>query len=386
VRLSTIPRVAALIGWAIAGTSGTTVAAEASPPATVRAHLEIVAAADCATFAAIAARVGERSTRIRFVDALTEVPALRGRIGPSKGAGVFAELTVVQPTGRQSRRHLTARTCEEATDALALLIAMTLDPAAALRAVPEPANDASKLEPRAATTESSTNAAAHASPTPSSTGPTSGQTPSSSVTTPVGRNNVAAPAEVNAAAERPASATSEAVPTPTVRSGSLGILGAGTTGPVPGTLLGLGVYGFVAFDGVSPVSLALRATAAHHWRSGVSAAGGVADFALDVAALDLCALRLSLGPVTSRACVAGRLGRLSASGSATYDAQSHGRWFASAGGAALVTAALPGAFEIAAEAELGWSLTRDEFAFNPQVFYRTQPLTRTLGLGIGRHF
>jgi len=170
------------------------------------------------------------------------------------------------------------------------------------------------------------------------------------------------------------------------RSGGIGLVGVGMTGPAPRALIGLGAYGFMAFDRASPLSLALRVTAAHHGHNGIQENGGTADFSLDVVGLDVCGLRMRTGPITARACAAGRLGRLSASGSNTYDAQSHGRFFASAGGAALVTAVLPAAFEITAEAELAWALTRDEFAFNPQVFYRTQPITLTLGLGIGRHF
>ena len=158
------------------------------------------------------------------------------------------------------------------------------------------------------------------------------------------------------------------------------------TGPTPRAMFGLGLYGFIAFDRASMLSLALRVTAARRWRNGIRETGGIADFSLDVGGLDICAFRLSAGTVTSRACAAGRLGRLAASGSATYDAQSHARFFASAGGSALLMVQLPAALEFAAEAELGWALTRDEFAFNPQVFYRTQPLVFTLGLGIGRRF
>lgn len=350
-------RIAPVIGFMFAGTPGATQAAEAPPAALVRAHLEISADADCVTFASVAARVAERSNRIAFVESAADIPGLRGKIRRIAGTSgsVLADLTVVQPTGRQSSRQLTAPTCEEAAEALALLVVMTLDPSVALHAQSEP-QDADN-----ATREGS------AARPPSPARPASTEKP--------GDSDSAAPA---------ADTISRSLPTGL--SGSLGLTGGETTGPAPRAMVGLGLYGFIAFDRASVLSLALRVTAAHRWRNGIPETGGIAAFSLDVGGLDICALRLSAGPATSRLCAAGRLGRLTASGAATYDAQSHARFFASAGGAALLTIRLPAALELAAEAELGWALTRDEFAFNPQVFYRTQPLVFTLGLGIGRRF
>jgi len=379
--MATMARIAALIGFAIAGTAGATSAADVPQDATVRAHLDVLADADCTTFASVVARVAERSQRIAFVGAAAGVPALRGKIGRIAGGSVLAELTVVQPSGRQSSRQLAAPTCEEAAEALALLVAMTLDPAVALHVQSEPQGAGSTGSVGSAA-NNSTSAASTAGAKSTQDG--SGPRHDGAAATP--------PDEASRApSEKPGDSTlvaSEADTSslPAVRSGSFGLLGAGMTGPAPRAMFGLGLYGFIAFDRASPLSLAMRVTAAHDWRNGLPEAGGIADFSLDVAGLDLCALRLSAGPFTSRLCAAGRLGRLAASGSDTYNAQSQVRLFASAGGAALVMVALPAALELVADAELQWALTRDEFAFNPQVFYQTQPITLTLGLGVGRHF
>jgi len=169
-------------------------------------------------------------------------------------------------------------------------------------------------------------------------------------------------------------------------SGSFGLSGAIMIGPAPRAMAGLGLFGFVAFDRASPLSLALRATAAYYGRGDISETGGVADFSLGVVGLDVCGLRLTAGPVSSRACAAGRVGRLAASGSNTYDPQSNGRFFASIGSSVLGTLTLPSACELAAEAEVGWALTRSEFAFDPNVFCQTSPLVFTFGVGIGRRF
>ena len=170
-----------------------------------------------------------------------------------------------------------------------------------------------------------------------------------------------------------------------IRAGA-GVLGTGTSGPAPRALLGGGLYGFVTFDRTSVLSVAVRLTVTHAWRNDIPEAGGRADFSLDGAGLDLCLLRLTAGPVTTRGCATGWLGRLVASGSDTYDPQSHGRLSAALGGAAVVTATLPAAFHVALALDVTRAVTRSEFAFNPQVFYRTPPLAMTLGVGVGRNF
>jgi len=389
----TIRGIAALICLALVGIPGEVWAAESAAPATVRAHLDISAADSCATAPSVAAQVAKRSGRIEFVGAQADLPTLRGKIGRTAGAGagVQVELVVVPPSGARSTRRLTAPDCEQGVDALALLIAMTLDPLAVLQRRSDTNSDATKMAPLAPSADPT-------SPSQSSPHATSaGAVPMRDDNAPLPAEPATGPSMKVPASDKQSKGDSPnlqplvlspgavAVDPSEVVFVSYGLLGATLTGPAPRAMMGLGLYGLVAFDRASPLSLALRATASYYGRAGIPETGGVADFSLGVAGLDVCALRLTAGPVSSRACAAGRVGRLSASGSNTYDGQSNGRIFASVGSAALVTLALPAAFELAAGAEVGWALTRSEYAFNPNVFYRSSPLVLMFGLGIGRH-
>ena len=99
----------------------------------VRARLDLVAPADCATRSELERRVASRSDRIRFVGAGEPVRALTGEIKPIDDQAFQATLTVVEPDGRRSVRRVLTHSCEEALDALALVVAVTLDPSSAFK-------------------------------------------------------------------------------------------------------------------------------------------------------------------------------------------------------------------------------------------------------------
>jgi len=99
----------------------------------VRARLDLVASADCATRSELERRVSSRSDRIRFVGAGEPVRALTGEIKRIDDQTFQAILTVVEPDGRRSVRRVQTHNCEEALDALALVVAVTLDPSSAFR-------------------------------------------------------------------------------------------------------------------------------------------------------------------------------------------------------------------------------------------------------------
>jgi len=108
--------------------------AASSAPAwgqTTAARLEVEAQPSCSTRDELIARVAARSARIRFVDDGAGVPVMTARIDAGPKGAVVAELTVVEPDGRRFARRLEAPSCAAATDALALVVAITLDPSAA---------------------------------------------------------------------------------------------------------------------------------------------------------------------------------------------------------------------------------------------------------------
>src|SRR5262249_33474080 len=104
-----------------------------------------------------------------FVNDSAGVPALAARIQVGPRGGVIAELTVVEPDGRKFSRRIEAPSCAAATDALALVVAITLDPSIVSGAAPKPApppppppppRDAARPPPHAAPAPAAAPAAA----------------------------------------------------------------------------------------------------------------------------------------------------------------------------------------------------------------------------------
>jgi hypothetical protein len=311
-----------------------------SDAATANARLEVQAHPDCTSREEVAARVAARSRRIHFDDDATG-PTLRAVIAADPRGGAVGELVIVQPDGRRSTRRLAAPSCAEATDAIALIIALTLDPTVAA-----------------------------ATPTPASSKP-------------------AGPAHLPVAPDTEPSvvvASSLQPPVAKQRHFGGGALGQAIFGPAPGALPAVGVYLIAALDRDALWSPAVVLSATHAWSSGLVEPGGTATFTLDAASVDACVLRLHLAFWEARACATALYGRLAASGSETYSPASASRPFAAAGGAALMSVALGQLFELTGRVGAGASLIRDSFAFSPAVFHRTAAVTVTAGLGVGVRF
>src|SRR4051794_23121944 len=137
--------------------SGVAPAFAQSSPQSVRepAVLNVKGPAGCVDAGAIERQVHERSRRIEFVPAGGVVPVLNVRVERPTPRSVAVELSVSWPDERRSRRKLAADGCEEATSAVAFLIALTLDPAAfgrpgASAAVAERSGDQPAATPAAA--------------------------------------------------------------------------------------------------------------------------------------------------------------------------------------------------------------------------------------------
>jgi hypothetical protein len=396
----------------------------------VAARLELQAVAGCATRRALVDRVGLRSPRVRLLDRAEPGPSgpvLRVKIARDLAGAVSGELTIIPPSGRRSTRRLTAVTCDEAIDAVALMIAILLDPGAApdarsgqeigagergsLRAgpasiAPPPPSapvQRTKVAPRpiakpdVVTTreQQRDREPARAAPAPpASASPGTAPAPS------IEAAWLASPAQ-RPAAGSPAPAPSPSPPTiratprepararpsaPGRRRLSAGAALRGISGPAPRLMPGVAIDLSLAFERDSLWSPAVRLAAAHDALSGWSAPGGTADFALDSLQLDLCPLGLRTGRVRVRACASGMAGRLVARGSDTYGPQSHARPFIALGGTVAAALGLGSRLELQGALGVGATRTRDAFEFGSQVFYRESALTLTLGVGVGVHF
>jgi hypothetical protein len=376
--------------------SVTQAAAGPAELAAASARLEVQALPDCTTREELAARVTARSRRIHFDDEGAAGPTVRAVIahGPH---GAVGELVIVQPDGRTSSRRLSAASCAEATDAIALIIALTLDPMAASA----PAS--------ASASSSASSAAGRPGPTALSPSP-----PPSGPTPPLPAVKEASHAPLEAAparppaparsAESPARTEREALPSPSANRepsvvaspraspvATQNRFGGGAAvqeifGLTPGALPGLNAYLIAALDREALWSPAVVVAGTHAWSGGLGEPGGTAAFTLDAVTLDACALRLHLAPFEARACGTALYGRLGAIGSNTYSPATAARPFVAAGGALLLTLELGRLFELSGRFGASASLIRDSFAFAPAVFHRTAAVTISAGLGLGVRF
>ena len=376
----------------------TRVAAAQDDPAVTTARLEVQALPDCTTREELAARVAARSHRIRFEDEASG-PSVRAAIAPSPRGGAVAELVIVEPGGRSSSRRLSAGSCAEATDAIALIIALTLDPASATKpsakTVAKPSTaPASKPSPTPSPAPSATPAVGAPERTPPA--PTASGHERDGAEAPAARAPapLAGPATTPEPAARPATLEADrpvvSAETPEPPVATQDRFGAGAAaqaifGPAPDTLPGVAVYLIAALDRTRAWSPAAVVWATHAASSGIGEPGGRAAFTLDTLTLDACALRLRLSVLEARACATGMYGRLSASGSETYSPATAARPYAVAGGALLISAVL-GRLDLTGRIGGGASLIRDSFAFAPMVFHRTDAVTVAASLGLGVRF
>src|SRR5262245_61991111 len=110
--------VAALVSLAALAPARSVVAAEPAPSAV--AALAVTGPPDCATRAQVVQLVARRSARIRMVDGAAAGPELRVAVDASTPNAVAAHLSIAWPDGTRAERHLTAPTCAETADAIAL--------------------------------------------------------------------------------------------------------------------------------------------------------------------------------------------------------------------------------------------------------------------------
>jgi hypothetical protein len=366
-------------------------AAAPSEPAATSARLEVQALPDCTTREELAARVAARSRRIHFDDGGAAGPTVRAAIIPAPRGGAVAELVIVQPDGKASSRRLSAPSCAEATDAIALIIALTLDPMSASASAPATAAGGRPATPAPPPSASQTGptppSAASASPRTAPESPPARPLAPARPAEPTTRPDHQTPSPTPSADREPTVFASPPAP-PVAARRRFGAGGAAQAifGLVPGVLPGLGVYLVAALDREALWSPAVVVAGTHAWSNGLLETGGTAAFTLDALTLDACPLRLHLSPLEARACGTALYGRLTAVGSETYSPATSARPFAAAGGAVLLSLELGRFFELSGRVGASASLIRDSFAFAPAVFHRTAAVTFAAGLGLGVRF
>jgi hypothetical protein len=319
-----------------------------------KARLELRGPAECISRGDVAARVAARTGRIQFVDdaaILAQVALTSTRPG-----NVIAELSLATPGAQQAPRKFVARSCAEAADAVALIIAVTLDPTLK--------RSGADTTGAAAATDGANGRAAPPEAKPADQPPEPPPPAPPAV--------VEAPAPPSSA---PAGATTR----------QLGVSVAGQTifGPAPNVMPGVALYGLLALDRDSVWAPALIVGATHVWRNDLSQTSGDASFTLDAASVDACPLRVGRSRFVARPCASGLVGRLNASGSATDNARSEARPFATAGVALSAIAHLPATIDVSARVGVGMTLRRDAYELGTMTFHRADRITIAASVGVG---
>jgi hypothetical protein len=310
----------------------------------VRASLEVRAPEGCGARAPLIERVERRSERIRFVEPGAGVRRVRAEVRAAAAKDYRATLSLWTQDGRELVRELRAQDCAEAFDALALVIAVSLDPDADLRPDP-PEKPAPRQTGERSAAQAATPRETNAAATPNSPGRSS------------------ADPELNADADRgvePASAGRAWTYAPTP---SFGVLASVRSGPAPMALPGFGLF--------------------VHRRGNFEAESGVADFELDTLRLDACPVGFGQAELRAYLCLEAELGRLVAAGSATVDGQEETRPWRSLGAAALATYSPISALELGLLGAVEHPLVRDTFQFEPEAFHEVGVVGARLELALG---
>jgi hypothetical protein len=335
------------------------------------ARLEVRALPSCTTREELVARVTARSRRISFVDTVDDIPTVRATIEAGAAPGsVIGEMEMVRSDGRRASRRITARSCAEATDALALVIALTLDPTGV------------------AATESSTGAStARGAPTsvsPAAAAPAAAA-PATATAAPTERPRAAEDALAAPPAPAVIRATEPPVPIVTRLRFGAGAAAQMVSGPAPAAMWGVAIDAGAYWDRNALWSPALVLSAMHTWSGNLQELGSVAAFTLDAVELDACPTRLTVSIAEARVCATASAGRLMAEGSDTFSPASASRLVATAGGAASIELDFD-RFEVSGGFGAAASLIRHSFQFAPMVFHRVAPVTLTASLGLGVRF
>jgi hypothetical protein len=249
-------------------------------------------------------------------------------------------------------RQISARTCSEALDALALIAALMLDPRAAREPEPSVASD---------------------------------DAPTTALDAQVRAEAALTPRAASTVVERPARSGSAALPRDsraTVRVEALGAaLMLSGIAPALRPGLGLGTRVRVRLRGPTELAASLGGRMALPHRE--QRATGAVDFQWWAAAAALCAGgRLLDDTFSLAACAASEWGRLGARGRRTLNARAGAVLWAAAGPSVLLSFQLRRRFSLHAHVEALLPLVRDSFLLADQTVHQVPWLTLRAGLGV----
>jgi hypothetical protein len=342
-------------------------------PAVSTVRLDIQAKSDCAPRDEIVTGVAARSARIRFVD--DAAYTARVAFTAVRPGSVLAEMVVAATGENPEPRRVTARSCAEAADAIALVIAVTLDPTSARTG---------STGPTAAERRAAERGAASASEPAGQRAPASSSPTNAPTVEPIARLAERPPVPPKPAATVADSlAPSADGPSATPHGFALYAMGQSLFGPAPTMMPGVSLYALAGVDRQSLWSPAVALGLAHAWRNDLSEPGGSASFTVDAASLDLCPMTVRASVLAAHPCASTMIGWTTSSGSDTEAPASSTRPFVMVGGSIVVSAALGARLSLSARLATGVTTIRDSYYFGATSFHRAGLFTTSASLGIG---
>ncbi|HEX8793811.1 MAG TPA: hypothetical protein VF765_22865 [Polyangiaceae bacterium] len=326
--------------------------------------LDYRATSDCPDAAAFEQMVRGRTNRARFV---ASGQARTFAVTLTRGPHASGRLTVLRSGSIEGVREVHADSCAEGAEALALMVALAVDPSAILGPA-APTNAASGApSPPAATTASAQ--AVQEEP------PAVTQSPPSPLPAPL--------ATTPPPSESPAP-TSAAPPPHTVFVGTdLVVAGGAPSNPLFGVAPLLGWRS----SSTGLIAPSIRASFLHAGSSVGEATGGSAAFTWNLGRLEGCVLSWPPGPAHLLACARVEAGVVDASGSGVPLATSRERAWVALGPVVRGEWSLLGPLFLTIDAAPMVRATTDRFYFRPDsTVYQVSWLGFEGGAGIGVHF
>jgi hypothetical protein len=378
----------------------------------------------CSNAADFAARVRQRTSAVRFVQRGQRI-SVRLRIERS-GPGLDASVSIEARGHAPVRRHIESPDCDDALDALALVVAIGVEGRAAAdrgaaprsrpRAIRRPPPESAPLPvveplpdpvapPVAAVDERPTPIEPSAAPEPTPPEPAAREAPNApllpAAETPPPTMNASsvpprAPVAISPVAPEPEVDAPELAPAtraPAYHVGA-GLSAQMSLGVAPQPLVGGALWIATGVAGEGVWSPELIVSAMHQRLDGLTRASGEVDFALSAGGVSFCPVRLGSAILQVRPCGAVAIGQLSTHPHETYDARSRDRPWRTLGGS-LELLAVFGIVELRAAIGGAAPLIRDEFQFGlvcsgpaceADVFHRVAPVIWSGAAGAGIRF
>lgn len=348
---------------------------------------------------------------MRFVKG-GEALTVRLSIAP-EGLRLRATLSLDSKGREPVVRHIESPDCDDALDALALVVAISVEsrsrelserarPRRSRRARP-PARRQAREQP--APPEVVPESAA-SEPDPQLTREPASPPPSAPLPVVAPASEPApAPAELGSPPRAPIAPAAtarqgiepESAPPPEPRARLVfagGIAAQLLVGAAPTALLGGQIWGRARWERDALFSPELGLSVGHQRLDGFDEPAGQVDFGLSAASLDLCPLRLGRSDFHVQPCLSGSLGRLRSKGEATLFPGGETRPWATWGGNVQLVARWH-VVELRGSLGLAQPLVRDGFRFGPAcagasceagVFHRVEPVVWLSTLGAGLAF